>query len=199
MQLPIPASPTTEERKQWWLLCYAVTSMEKAIESCRLIKMHCADNRQPLFEPLIVALHSYYSRPFGPNHGVGRLSEDFVPSERIGIHRCLLHFRNSVLSHTDSRPSKEANRPMHDVVYSRKGDLREFSTSSPLPAIGAYYDFADHCSVMDIIFRTKILEFEKRYCHCLPMHNGDFLMTLDDSLDLFTPHTLPIQGTLHYS
>ena len=155
--------PDTEERKQLWLLCYAATSMEKAIQCSCLIKMNCPNNQHVLFEPLIVALHSYYARPFGPNFGVGRLEEDVIPDAQKCIHNFLIHFRNKVLSHASALVSPEVNRPMHDVVYSRKGGHREFSTSCPSPTIENYEEVSRHCQFMHKIFRLKIIEFASKY------------------------------------
>jgi hypothetical protein len=191
-------APTTEKRRQWWLLCYAYTSMKKAICGCQLIEKLCSDNRHPLFAPLTVAIHTYYARTFKKSKGVGSLPDDMIPSDRIGIHRWLEHFRDSVLSHTDANHAEVANRPMHDLVYSVDGDSLEFSTSDPLPNIDAYRDVEAHCASMAMIFLTKIIELQKKYHDFMPSINGDFLMTLDDSLDLFIPHTLPEQGTLNY-
>lgn len=172
--------------------------MQKAIKCCQQVESHCANNRHPLFEPLILAVHTYYARPFKPNHGAGKLSKEIVPVGLVGIHDCLIHFRDGVFCHTDAGNSTAANRPMHDVVYSQHGSLHEFSTSNPLPDIAAYRDFEAHCTAMAVIFRSEIIKFEKMYSHCLPVLDGDFLLTLQESTELFIPHTLPIQGILNY-
>lgn len=173
--------------------------MEKAIRSCQLIQNLCPDNRHPIFEPLAVAVHTYYARPFKNSKGVGRLSDEMIPPEKIGIHHWLEHFRDSVLTHTDADHTDSANRPMHDVVYFVDSDGRGFSTSSPLPQVDAYRDAEKHCDAMSNIFLSKIKEFEQRFPNLMPFTEGNFLMTLDNSTELFTPHTLPGQGTLHYS
>jgi hypothetical protein len=198
MQLPIPASPSTEERKQWWLLCYAYTSMEKAIRCCELIEILCPDNRHALFSPLMLSVHAYYSRPFQRNKGAGKLSEDLVPKRRTKVHRWLLHFRNCVLIHTDAEESEIAGRPMHDVVYSLSDTGREFSTSDPLPRAESYADAKKHCVAMARIFRASILAFEEHFSHLLPAEMGHFLLSLKDSESLFIPHVVPVSDTLHY-
>ena len=199
MKPTIKYQPSSEERKQWWLFCYAITSMDKAIECCRLVKLHCFDNRHELYEPLIVAAHSNYARPFGPNHGAGKLNEETVPSALIPIHRWIIDFRNKVLSHTSALHHEQANRPMHDVVCKRSGQNHEYSTSCPMPTIESYEDFANHCCIMRKMFRAKILEFEKKYSHLMPSQDGDFLLSLDESLDLFIPHILPTSSIISYS
>lgn len=198
MNQPMQLHPTTEERKKWWLLCYAFTSMEKAIQSCQLIEELCSNNRHPLFEPLVLATHTYYARPFKLSREVGKLDKKIVPDGLIGIHDCLIHFRDGVFCHTDAGYSSAANRPMHHVVYSLHANSREFSTSNPLPEIAAYRDFEAHCKAMAVIFRSEIIELEKTYSHCLPALEGDFLMALNDSTELFIPHTLPTRGILNY-
>ncbi len=190
--------PVADERKRWWLFCYAYTSMEKAIRCCQLIENLCPDNRHALFSPLTVAVHAYYSRPFERNKGVGKLSTDLIPKERTGVHRWLVHFRDCVLVHTDANESEIAGRPMHDVVYSLDDAGREFSTSDPLPRVESYTDAKSHCVAMAKIFRSKILEFEAQYNHLLPATNGHFLLSLENSEMLFVPHVLPTSDTLHY-
>lgn len=193
-----PSIPCVAERKYWWLLCYAYTSMEKAIQCCVMIEGLCPDNRHLLFSPLTVAVHAYYSRPFGTNKGAGKLSADLIPNERTGIHRWLLHFRDCVLVHTDANDSEIAGRPMHDVVYSFDDTGREFSTSDPLPRVESYTDAKAHCVVMAQVFRSKIMALEAQYSHLLPAENGHFLMSLKESEGLFVPHILPGSDTLHY-
>jgi hypothetical protein len=196
--LEIPSIPSIAERKRWWLLCYAYTSMEKAIRCCEMIEGLCTDNRHPLFSALTVAVHTYYSRPFERNKGAGRLSADLIPKERTGVHSWLLHFRDCVLVHTDAEDSKIAGRPMHDVVYSLDETGREFSTSDPLPQVESYTDAKNHCAAMAKIFRSNILALEAQYTHLLPADNGHFLMSLKESEGLFVPHILPVSDTLHY-
>jgi hypothetical protein len=191
-------NPSAAERKRWWLLCYAYTSMEKVIQCCQMIEYLCPDNRHPLFSPLTVAVHAYYSRPFQRKKGAGKLSADLIPKERTGVHSWLLHFRDCVLVHTDAEKSEIAGRPMHDVVYSLDETGREFSTSDPLPRVESYTDAKAHCVAMAKIFRTKILTLEAQYSHLLPAEHGHFLMSLIDSEMLFVPHILPVSDTLHY-
>jgi hypothetical protein len=198
MEITDPMSPTAAERRQWWLFCYAFNSMKKAIKCCQLIENLCTDNKDTIFEPLVVAIHTYYARPFKKSRGVDRLSDDIVPIDRKGIHDVLVDFRDSVFSHTDANLNTVAQRPMHDVVYSVVKGQGVYTTSAPHLAIETYRDVGHHCAVMSKIFHSKITEFELRFSILIPSCEGHFLMNLDDSLDLFTPHILPSQGTLHY-
>jgi len=186
------------ERKQWWLYCYAVTSMEKAVDTCEILIAECPDNRHRLFPALSLAVHTFYARPFKKSRRVGQLPDDIVPQSARGIHHWLVHFRDAVFSHTDANHSEAAGQPMHDVVYSQFGANKIFSTSDPRVRIEAYHNARNHCASMREMFLGRVLEFHCQYPDLLPVGDGDFLLGLDGAGDLFMPHTVPIEATLNY-
>jgi hypothetical protein len=182
-------NPTKEERQRWWLLCYAVTSMEKAIDTCDLLIQQCSDNRSKLFQPLSLAVHAYYTRPFKRSKCVGSLPHDLVPASSMGIHRWLEHFRDGVLAHTDADHKQEAGRPMHDVVYSVRGTV--FSTADPRALITAYRDAKGHCIAMRKVFFVELMKFHESFDNLMPSSDGDFLLNLDTTQPLFTSYGVP--------
>lgn len=188
-----------DERKQWWLSCYAVTSMEKAYSTCQQLISCCADNEDRLFSPLSLAVHVYYARPFKRSRLVGRIREDIVPPSSRGIHRWLIHFRDGVMSHIDADKAEVTGRPMHDVVYSQQGKDKIFSTSDPRARITAYRDALAHFIVMRVIFMNRVRDFHTKFPHLLPCGDGDFLLNLDENSDLFIPHNMPVTEDLHYT
>jgi hypothetical protein len=191
--------PTTDERKRWWLLCYGITSMEKAIRSCDLIAKHCADDSDPLFQPLSLAVHAYYARPFKPSRGAGRLPADLVPAAATGIHSWLEHFRDGVMSHVDANISQTAGRPMNDVVYSIAGSKRQFSTLDARTPLHAYSDVKQHCEAMIAVFQSEMFELIKRFHELLPQNDGEYLLSLEDGSPLFVAgHVTPISSRLDY-
>ena len=191
--------PTIAERKQWWLLYYGVTSMEKAIETCDMIAKHCATNADPLFRPLSLAVHAFYARPFKSNGKAGSLPRDIVPEDAKGIHSWLEHFRDGVMSHIDPKVSETAGRPMNDVVYTIAGNFRQFSTLEARPAIEAYADAKKHCERMIDVFQDAITGFLERFHRLLPQHDGQHLLSITDGTPLFIDgYVMPVRSNLHY-
>ena len=177
--------PTIDERKRWWLLCYAITSMEKAIRTCELIAKHCATNSDPLFQPLSLSVHAYYMRPFKRSNGVGKLPTDLVPEGSKGIHSWLEHFRDGVMSHLDADVSETAGEPMNDVIYTIAGRHREFSTKEARAPLDAYTDVHEHCETLISVFQDEMFDLVHRFRELLPQDDGDYLLSLADGSPLF--------------
>lgn len=191
--------PTIAERKQWWLLNYAVTSMDKAINACDLIAQHCTTNADPLFQSLSLAVHAFYARPFKSNGAAGKLPREIVPEGAKGIHSWLEHFRDGVMSHIDPKVSETAGHPMNDVVYTIDGSFRQFSTLEARPTIEAYADAKKHCEVMIDVFHDKITGFLERFHWLLPKHDGQHLLSIAEGTPLFIEgYVMPVRSNLHY-
>lgn len=177
--------PTLDERKRWWLLCYAITSMEKAIDSCNMIAEHCPDNRHPLFQHLSLSVHTYYARPFVRSAVVGSLSSTLIPEDAKGIHSWLRHFRDGVMAHIDAGDSKTAGHPMNDVIYSIEGKKRQFSTLEARARPCAYADAKAHCEAMIAVFQDETADLIERFHGLLPQSDGEYLLSLADGSPLF--------------
>jgi len=192
-------NPTKEERQQWWLLCYAFTSMGKAIETCDVLIRQCGDNSHELFPALSLAIHVYYTRPFKRNRGVGSLKADeLVPASSLGIHQWLEHFRDGILVHNDAEHKQEAGHPMNNVVYSVVGDRTIFSTSCPRALIDNYRAAKVHCAAMREVFSVELMKFHESFSALMPSSDGDFLLDLDPTHALFVSHAVPVQSVINY-
>ncbi len=191
--------PTIDERRRFWLLCYAITSMEKAIRSCDLIAEHCTDNSAPLFQPLSLAVHTYYGRPFVRSNVVGSLPPSIIPDAAKGIHSWLRHFRDGVMAHIDAGDSKTAGRPMNDVIYTIAGKHRQFSTLEARARPSAYADARAHCESMIAVFQDEMANFMERFHELLPHGDDEYLLSLADGSPLFIAgYDRLLVSDLHY-
>ena len=191
--------PTIDERKRWWLLYYGITSMEKAIKSCDLIAQHCTTNGDPLFQPLSLAVHAFYARPFKGNGKAGSLPRDLVPDEAKGIHSWLEHFRDGVMVHVEPKVSVTAGHPMNDVVCSISGSKRQFSTLEAQASVESYTDVRAHCEAMIEVFQDSIIGFLERFHRLLPQHDGQYLLSITDGTPLFIDgYVMPVRSNLNY-
>lgn len=159
--------------------------MEKAIKSCDLIEQHCSDNSSPLFQPLSVAVHVFYARPFVRSKAVDSLPTTIVPQDAQGIHNWLRHFRDGVMSHLDATVSETAGTPMNDVIYSVSGEHREFSTKEARARVVSYVHAAEHCQRMISIFHDELIQIHERFNEFLPKSEGDYLLSLADGSPVF--------------
>jgi hypothetical protein len=191
--------PTIQDRQRWWLLYYGITSMEKAIKSCDLIAQHCTTNADPLFQPLSLAVHAFYARPFKGNGKAGSLPRDLVPDDAKGIHSWLEHFRDGVMAHVDPKKTVTAGHPMNDVVYTICGSKRQFSTLEARPSVEVYTDARAHCEVMIDVFQNSITGFLESFHRLLPQHDGLHLLSIADGTPLFIDgYVMPVRSHLNY-
>ena len=191
--------PTIDERKRWWLICYAITSMEKAKAACGQIADHCTDWDHPLFEPLALAVHTFYSRPFIKNFGVGTLEAGVVPKSQSGVHKWLTHFRSGAMAHTDATPDKIAGHPLNDVVYFIKDGDYGFSTLYPRTEPKSYVAASKHCSRMIDVFQSHLSFYYFRFRYLMPDTDGEHLLSLDPDTPLFLlDYVTPTNAIFHY-
>lgn len=195
----------TEERQRWWLLCYGITSMRKVIETCDLIVALCPDNRHPLFQPLSVAVHVYYSRPFkacrfSPKDRRGnKLKAAIVPSAAKAMHEFLVDIRDSTMGHIDASSNKAAKRPMNDVIYTISEGRPRYSTGCPLHTIQEYSDAREHAVLMIRVFGVHIRDLESRFSHIIPSDFGDFTLVPEGDGAVFVKaEAFPTRSTITY-
>ena len=191
-------NPTSAEKKRWWLLCYANTSLEKTIKTCAQLHEACASNTSPLFSPLSLAIHAFYARPFKNNRGVGSLSDEIIPADARGIHDWLIHFRDSVLAHTDANAAEVSGCPMHEVVYSNLRGKRQFLTCDPSARPESYRDVAVHSERLRRIILEEIVYIHTLYDSLIPKEDGDYLLQFKESDPLFRPYAMQDQAVLKY-
>ncbi|WP_411825396.1 hypothetical protein [Luteolibacter sp. AS25] len=191
--------PTIDERRRWWSFCYSITAMNKAKAACDRIAEHCEDWDHPLFEPLALAVHTFYSRPFLNSYGAGRLEATIVPEVQKGIHEWLTHFRSSFMAHTDATEDRWAGRVINEVVYYCAGEKMGFTTLYGRSPLSQYVDAGIHCSKMVEVFQAKLTEFYRDYGHLMPLEQGEYLLSLEpDSPTFRLGHITPDRDTFIY-
>jgi hypothetical protein len=180
--------PDAETRKRWWLLCYGITSMQKATSTASILLSSCDSNLHPLFLPLAVATHAFYARPFKMSKGAGVIEKEFIPPESTGIHAWLIDFRDGAYSHTDALPRKEAERPLNDVVYEINNGIPHIATYSPSAQIEDYGKALRHFAAMEALFALEIASFHKRHLDFIPRGTGHYKLSLDPLENIFIPY-----------
>ena len=78
------------------------------------LKLHEQDKRSAI---LFGALCGYYARPFGPNNGIGRLSDDIIPAPYVGRHSELIYMRNKIFMHSDSDAAMSDNQKVNELKF----------------------------------------------------------------------------------
>lgn len=182
--------PDSDTRKRWWLLCYALTAMQKASHTAQQLISVCKSNRDPLFLPLAVAVHAFYARPFSDNRGVGRIGEDVVPPDRIGLHKWLMAFRMKAYCHTDSTKIHDFSEVWNDVVFEIDGGIKKINTKTPCAQVEDYIYAVEHCEVMDRVFFREIHQLNEIYRDLIPSDTGNYELRVDmPGEQLFIPYT----------
>jgi len=167
--------------------------MQDAATTAKQLSALCQSNRDPLFLPLAVAVHSFYARPFMDNKGVGRLDKSLVPPTATGIHDWLMKFRCRAYCHTDTTNIEDTDEPWNDVVYEIESGIREITTKTPYARVEAYVDAIAHFGVMERIFSLQIHALNESYAKCIPTETGHYELRIDMPTNhLFIPH-VPVQ------
>ena len=140
-----------------------------------------------LYLPLSTAIHVFYGRPFKYQRGIGKLDDNFIPDQFMGIHKCLITFRDKIIVHTDAETVKEAGRPLLDLVYHGRSF---FSTSDPRPGLVYYKHIANYLPVIINKVHDEIEKIHDRFNNLLPKSEDDYLLNLEGDV-LFTPYEPP--------
>jgi len=178
--------------------------MKKVIDTCELLQENCPDNEHKLFQPLTVAIHTYYSRPFKGTQFKGRkdtskVSSDIVPDSLGAGHRFLIDWRDTATNHIDASYCDLAGRPKNDVRYHIIDGRRVITTGSPLHVVEDYCRVPDHCRLMTDVFADRIRKLEIRFEHLFPRVDGDYVLSHEDDLALFIEaKPSPSRSTMTY-
>lgn len=192
-------TPDAKTRERWWLLCYALTALQKASLTAQQLASVCRSNRDPLFLPLAVAVHSFYVRPFMDNRGVGRIDKSIVPPDAVGIHDWLMKFRNRAYSHTDTTNIEDTAQPWNDVVYEIDDGIREITTKTPCAQVENYVQAVHHFETMDRVFFREIHALNETYAEWIPEEKGHYELRIDMPANkLFIPYAPSQNSTLNF-
>lgn len=176
MNIPIPDKAT---RERWWLLCYAVTSMQHASHTANQLVSFCKSNRDPLFLPLAVAAHTFYARPFSHSKGNGRLEEKLVPSDQFGLHQWLMAFRMKTYCHIDATNILDSDEVWNDVVFEIDGGIKRITTKATSAQVENYIHAIKHFDAMKQVFSCEINQLNELYRDLIPLKTGSYELRAD--------------------
>lgn len=163
--------------------------MQKASATAQQIGRLCESNRDALFLPLAVAVHSFYARPFMHNNGVGSIGREIVPAEASGIHSWLMKFRLKAYCHTDSTLAEDTDIPWNDVVYEIEDGIKRITTQTPTVQVENYVGAVPHFEVMATLFFREIHHFHEVYADWIPKERGHYeLQVVQSAESVFMPH-----------
>ena len=88
-----------EHRIDYWRYHVAAHSFDQARDVAR--RLQGITDADPLFLPLMVALHVLYARPFKHEKDSRRVDPTLVPKEKLPVHNMLLQMRDRIFAHHD--------------------------------------------------------------------------------------------------
>ena len=115
-----------EDRIDYWRFHVAAHSFDQA----RAVggKLNGLTDSDPLFLPLILALHVLYARPFKHDKASRRVEESLVPQDFTSGHKMLLRMRDRIFAHHDKEAGIKDSDTDIDlfqlVVDVRGGEMR---------------------------------------------------------------------------
>lgn len=90
-----------EHRRDYWKYHFAMFSFEQCADLIeRLMHMR---NSDPLFYPLMTALHVMYARPFCHDKESRNVESNLIPNKLLHVHSLALHLRDKLFAHHDTR------------------------------------------------------------------------------------------------
>jgi hypothetical protein len=99
-----------------WKLAYARRSFEEVQAACDYLSAQKLSPEDAGYNPLVVAIHVIYARPFKHSRGgIKQLSADLVPEKFRDVHRQMILVRDQVVAHLDANASKLGDLPANHV------------------------------------------------------------------------------------
>ncbi len=173
---------TKEERARLWVTVYGRAAFEKAEATCQQLLDICPDNRHPLFAPLAVAIHVYYSRPFCRIRGVPRSAlfrKEDVPEELFGMHEFLVAIRDKMVAHTDADTEKAFGVMLHDVQFQRAPEDLYISCCDPTIQRDAYEQSIRVIREMKTVAIRRFVDLKPKLDANLPSDFGHYILNLE--------------------
>ena len=88
-----------EHRRDYWKYHVAAHSFELAGDTAQaLLSM---DDKQPMYNQLMVSLHVLYARPFRHTKESRNIADSMVPSNYKDVHKMLMDMRDRIFAHHD--------------------------------------------------------------------------------------------------
>jgi hypothetical protein len=115
-----------EHRVEYWRFHVAAHSFDQA--RAVVGQLNGLTDRDPLFLPLMIALHVLYARPFKHDKASRRVDESLVPHDFKSVHDMLLLMRDRIFAHHDKEARIKDSHTNVDlfqiVVDVRAGEMR---------------------------------------------------------------------------
>jgi hypothetical protein len=187
-----------DDAKLLWKMFYAEQCLKHVRTAAEHILNEKLEEDNPLFYPLITAVHVNYGKPFGFSRGVGRLEEEMIPPQHLDLHRLLLKHRNQVFAHTDAIDFELPDFGQANQVCVRRSldGIRlfgtEFQTRYPLmpPVI-------DLCDILLKKTSYHVVKLFNRYTGQVPRPIGDYVINVyDQAGDFFLPKKINSANTV---
>ena len=178
-----------EEAERLWKMFYA----RESFRHCKATAQHILDAKlevdQPLFFPLITAVHVLYARPFTRNNPVGYLEEVMIPPEHLHLHRSLLEHRHKIYSHRDAVgvPIPDSG-PANQVVALRT----EFELQLNLTEFNVRYTLMPSIIELSGLLQNKcdyyVCKLWEKYDSAVPKKIGRYMLNVQDpAKDMWLP------------
>jgi hypothetical protein len=96
------SSPTLQERKEFWLRCFADECFQNAKATCDFLLKHGNTVDGTIAKVLASGFVVTYGKPFTTCHGVGKLDETIIPKQFKTTHAKLMELRHKMVAHIDA-------------------------------------------------------------------------------------------------
>lgn len=169
------------DAKLLWKMFYAEQCFKHAKSAAEHVLKEQMEEDNPLFYPLITALHVCYGKPFRPSRGVGRLEEEIIPPQHLDLHHLLLKHRDQTFAHSDATDFELPDYgPANQVGVVRfASEIRlygtEFQTRFPLmPSV------IDLCGMLQEKASYDVCKLFQRYTGHVPRQDGEYAINVCD-------------------
>jgi hypothetical protein len=97
---PTPSS-SYDLRRELWLLVYASNSCKLVRHLCGIAISGLCVEGDSTYTGIINSIYVVYGRPFHWCRGIGRLVNEDLPHESMGMHEEMIHLRDKLYAHKD--------------------------------------------------------------------------------------------------
>jgi hypothetical protein len=182
-----------EEAKVLWKMFYAGERFKHCRSAAQHITDHKLEKEHPLFQPLLVAVYTLYAKPFRTSRGVGKLSEDIIPQDRLELHEQTLIHRDKIYAHRDA---KDEDSKIQIDKYGLANQVRALRLLGHLHLLATDFhsrypimsEVVELCASLQKKTEYHVEKLWTRYHSQVPPKVGEYLLNvLEDKGDLWLP------------
>lgn len=182
------------EAKQFWKQYYSFNCFHEALELAKRLKgMNTSD---PLYHPLVTAMHIYYSLPFAESSGSVTVSEKLIPTELRDTHESLRKHRNEIFAHLNAEKGVELPQigQANQVRMTRHQDRCSFHLFQVFPGPIAMDKIIALCEALSEKMMSQAKKWQTKYRSEVPTLLGEYQLNVTDrSRSIWVP-VQPIPG-----